>query len=205
MSEPSEVAQVVEEVVPGLWHWRVHDDRIDFLSAGHALASGDGVVLIDPLPLAPEPLAGLGRVSAICLTSGSHERSAWRLRRELGVPVHAPALSRLVEEEPDVRYGDGDPVPGGLRAVFTPGAGTTQHTLFRESEPAVAFVSDLLTKEPDGLLALVPAQYMHDPAEARRSVEKLLDLPFSILCLGHGVPVTDDPKAALRAALAASS
>jgi hypothetical protein len=46
---------------------------------------------------------------------------------------------------------------------------------------------------------------MHDPAEARRSVEKLLDLPFSILCLGHGVPVTDDPKAALRAALADSS
>ena len=40
------------------------------------------------------------------------------------------------------------------------------------------------------------------PAEARRSVEKLLDVPFSILCMGHGVPTTDDPKAALRAALA---
>jgi metallo-beta-lactamase superfamily protein len=205
MGEPTEVAQAVEEVVPGVWHWRVHDDRIDFLSAAHALASGDGVVLIDPLPLAPAALAGLGPVSAICLTSGSHERSAWRLRRELRVPVHAPALSRLVEEKPDVRYGDGDLLPGGLRAIFTPGAGTTQHTLFRDSEPAVAFVSDLLTKAPDGPLALVPAQYMHDPAEARRSVEKLLDLPFSILCLGHGVPVTDDPKTALRAVLADSS
>jgi hypothetical protein len=201
VSEPSEVAQAVEEVVPGVWHWRVHDDRIDFLSAAHALASADGVVLIDPLPLAPDALAGLGRVSAICLTSGGHQRSAWRLRRELAAPVHAPALSRLLDEEPDARYGDGDLLPGGLCAVFTPGAGTTQHTLVHESEPAVAFVSDLLTNAPGEPLAMVPARYMHDPAEARRSLERLLDIPFSVLCVGHGVPVLDDPKAAIRRAL----
>ena len=38
----------------------------------------------------------------------------------------------------------------------------------------------------------------HDPAETRRSVERLLDLPFSVLCLDHGAPITDDPKGALR-------
>jgi hypothetical protein len=201
MAEPKEVAQTVEEVVPGVWHWRVHDDRIDFLSAAHALAAADGVVLIDPLPLAVEALAGLGAMHAIVLTSGSHQRSAWRFRRELGVPVHAPALSRTLEEEPDIRYGDGDLLPGGLRAVFTPGAGTTQHTLLRETAPAVAFVSDLFARGPGEPLVLVPARYMHDPAEARRSAGKLLELPFSILCVAHGVPVVDDPKAAIRAAL----
>jgi hypothetical protein len=36
-------------------------------------------------------------------------------------------------------------------------------------------------------------------------VEKLLDLPFSVLCLDHGAPVTDDPKAALRALLEATA
>jgi hypothetical protein len=35
-----------------------------------------------------------------------------------------------------------------------------------------------------------------------RSVESLLDLPFSILCLDHGPPLKDDPKAALRELLA---
>ena len=29
----------------------------------------------------------------------------------------------------------------------------------------------------------------------------LLDLYFAILCTGHGAPVGDDPKAAIRAAL----
>jgi hypothetical protein len=43
---------------------------------------------------------------------------------------------------------------------------------------------------------------MHDPAQARRSAEALLELPFAVLCTGHGVPVTDDPKSAIRAALA---
>jgi hypothetical protein len=201
MGEPNDVAQTVEEVVPGVWHWRVHDDRIDFLSAAHALASPDGMVLIDPLPLAAEALASLGAVQAILLTSGGHQRSAWRYRRELGAPVHAPALSRTLDEEPDVRYGDGDLLPGGLRAVFTPGAGTTQHTLLSEGSPAVAFVSDLFARAPGEPLSLVPAQYMHDPAEARRSAEKLLDLPFSVMCIGHGVPVVDDSKAAIRTAL----
>jgi hypothetical protein len=39
---------------------------------------------------------------------------------------------------------------------------------------------------------------MHDPAEARRSIRRLLDLPVSILCFDHGEALTEDPKAALR-------
>jgi glyoxylase-like metal-dependent hydrolase (beta-lactamase superfamily II) len=202
VSEPRDVAQSVEEVVPGVFHWHVSDDRIGgFISAAHAVATGEGTVLIDPLPLAADALAGLGTVSAIVLTSGGHQRSAWRLRRELGAPVSAPALSRTLEEEPDARYRDGDRLPGGLLAVFTPGAGTTQHTLLL-AEPAVAFVSDLLVLQPGRRLELIPAEYAHDVEEARRSVEKLLELPFTVLCLAHGTPVRDDAKAAIRAALA---
>lgn len=203
MSEPKAVAAEVEEVVPGVWHWRVHDERIDFLSAAHAVSSPEGTVLIDPLPLAPEALARLGEVTAIVLTAGAHQRSSWRYRKELGARVWAPALAKEIEEEPDARYGDGDLLPGGLRAIFTPGAGTTQHTLLREGDPSVAFVADLLACPPGGAVALVPAEYMHDPEEARRSTEKLLDLDFSVLCLAHGVPVLDDPKAKIRNALAA--
>jgi len=29
-------------------------------------------------------------------------------------------------------------------------------------------------------------------------VDKLLGLPFGILCFDHGAPIVDDPKAALR-------
>jgi metallo-beta-lactamase superfamily protein len=201
MSEPQAIADRAEEVVPGVWSWSVHDDRIDFVSTAHAVAGADGIVLIDPLPLAPDALARLGDVTAICLTAGTHQRSAWRYRRELDAKVWAPELSREIEEEPDVRYADGDELPGGLRAVFTPGAGTTQHTFVLEQAGGVAFVPDLFTHLPERGLRLVRDEYMHDPEEARRSARKLLELPFSVLCFDHGQPLADDPKAAIRALL----
>ena len=201
MSEPSEVAPGVEEVVPGVWHWRIHDGRIDFLSAAHAVQTDEGTVLIDPLPLASEALERLGNVVATCMSAGTHQRSAWRYRRELGAKVYAPALSKEIDEEPDERYSDGDRLPGDLLAVFTPGAGTTQHTFLLDRGPGVAFVPDMLARMPDGPLFLVPAEYMHDPEEARRSVEKLLGLDFSVLCLAHGAPLLDDAHGAIRAAL----
>ncbi len=54
----------------------------------------------------------------------------------------------------------------------------------------------------EGELRFIPFEYHEDPAETRRSVEGLLDLDFEILCLDHGAPVTDDPKAAIRRLLA---
>jgi glyoxylase-like metal-dependent hydrolase (beta-lactamase superfamily II) len=56
----------------------------------------------------------------------------------------------------------------------------------------------LLTHLPRRGLTIVWDEYMHDPAEARRSIRKLLDLPFSILCCAHGEPLTEDPKGAIR-------
>jgi glyoxylase-like metal-dependent hydrolase (beta-lactamase superfamily II) len=201
MSEPKTVAASIEEIVPGVWRWSIHDERIDFLGAAYAVKADDGVVVIDPLPLEAAALAELGRVEAIVLTCGSHQRCAWRYRRELGAPVYTPAQSKEIDEEPDVRYGDGDALPGALHAVFTPGAGTTQHTLVLD-DPKAAFVPDMLVETPEGRVAMLASRWMYDPEEARRSVEKLLDLDFEVLCLAHGGAVTESAKDAVRGALA---
>ena len=203
MSEPHAVAASAEEFLPGLWTWSVADERIGgFTAAAHAFRVDGGVVLIDPLPVAQSVLEGLDTVRAICLTTSGHQRSSWRLRRELGAPVWAPAPVKQVDEEPDVRYSDGETVAGCLRAIFTPGAGTAQFSLLLEREGGVLFTPDLFAHESGEALSFVPAEYMHDPAEARRTAEKLLTLEFAVLCTGHGIPVTNDPKAAIRAALA---
>jgi glyoxylase-like metal-dependent hydrolase (beta-lactamase superfamily II) len=193
VSEPKAVAERTEEVVDGVRNWSLDDDRIGSRSDAYAVDSAEGAVLIDPLPLAEE----LGPVAAIVLTAGTHQRSAWRLRRELGVPVWAPALSKLIDEEPDARYGEGDELPGGLVAYFTPGAGTTQHTLIRDG---VAFTSDLLVVS-GGRLSLIPERWAHDIDQARESARRLLDLDIRVVCTAHGGAVTDDPKAQIRAAL----
>ena len=54
----------------------------------------------------------------------------------------------------------------------------------------------------DEELGFVPPEFHDDPEETQHSVERLLRLPFAVLCLDHGEPVTDDPKGAIRALLA---
>jgi glyoxylase-like metal-dependent hydrolase (beta-lactamase superfamily II) len=202
VTEPKAVAQRIDEVVAGVWTWSIEDDRIGgFTSTSYAIASDEGTVLIDPLPLAEYAFADLGEIGAICLTTSNHQRSSWRLRRELAVEVHAPALSKEIEEEPDGRYSEGDTLPGGLQTIFTPGAGTTQHTFLLDRAGGIAFVPDPLLVMPDGRLAVVPAEFAHDVEEARRSAQKLLDFRFTILCVAHGGAVTDGVKDKIRAAL----
>jgi hypothetical protein len=200
VTEPRGQASRVEEVVSGVWRWCIaHDERIGGGEThAHAVASDGGVVLIDPLPVVEEELERLGPVEAICLTAQCHQRSSWRLRERLGAAVHAPDGVRPMEGEPDAHYREGDLLPGGLRAVRTPGPEEIHFAFVREREPRVLFCPDLLTNYAGKGLDFVPFQYHDDPAETRRSVERLLRLDFSVLCFDHGAPLVDDPKAAIR-------
>lgn len=207
MSEPTAQATELFEVVPGVVGWSIVDERIGgSTSASYAVRGGDGAsVLIDPLPLRDEKLDRLAPVSAIVLTAACHQRSAWRYRQHFGAPVWLPEGSRETEGEPDGLYGEGDELHGGLRPVHTPGPELPQYSLYLGRPPGVVFSPDLLMREADGTLTFVPAEYHEDPDETRRSVETTLELDFGVLCLAHGQPITDDPKAALRALLSAKS
>jgi hypothetical protein len=206
MTEPREVADSLEEVTAGVWHWRIRNSHIgSAISSSHAVAADDGCALVDPVRLSDEALAALPAPSAILLTATCHQRSAWRYRAELGVEVWLPEGARPGDEEPDNRYAEGDVLPGGLRAIHTPGPETPHYSFLLEQSPGALFCSDLIANDGGRDLEFVPAEYHEDPAETRRSVERLLDLDFSILCLDHGAPVTDDPRAALRDLLASAS
>lgn len=200
MTEPPEIAAEVEPVAEGVYHWRIHNSRIGGeISSSHAVAADGGSVLIDPVRLAPEALATLPPPHAVVLTARCHQRSAWRYRSELGVEVWLPEDAEAPEEEPDRRYGERDVLPAGLRAIRTPGPEWPHYSLLLERDRGVLFCSDLLGNRGDPAeLEFVPPEYHEDPDETRRSVERLLELPFSILCLDHGVPVSDDPKGVLR-------
>jgi glyoxylase-like metal-dependent hydrolase (beta-lactamase superfamily II) len=206
VTEPPATASDLEEVVPGLFHWRIRNELIGGdLSAAHAVREGDGCVLIDPLPLADEELEQLEPVGAIVLTAATHQRSAWRYRRRFGAEVWLPEGSRATEEEPDRRYADRELLPGALRAIHTPGPELPHYSLLREREPRVLFSPDLVMEAKPGKLTFVPARFHEDPAETRRSVERSLELDFEILCLAHGRPITRDAHSALRGLLERSA
>lgn len=203
MAEPPAVAAATEEVLPGVRRWGVANELIGGAeSTAHAVSGPDGTVLLDPVRLAAEPLAALGPVTAILLTAQCHQRSAWRYRRELGAPVWAPLGTRPMEEEPDERYGAGDLLPGGLRALHTPGPEEAHFSFLRERPPRVLFCSDLLTNYEGRGLDFVPLRYHDDPEQTRRTVEGFLELRLDVLCLDHGAPLADDPEGAIRALLA---
>jgi Metallo-beta-lactamase superfamily len=202
VTEPREIAETCQTVAEGLWHWRISNSAIGgATSSSQALASGGDVVLVDPVQLAPDALAELPAATAICLTAKCHQRAAWRYQAELGAPVWAPVGTAAMDGEPDHRYRAGDRLPGGLLAVHTPGPEDVHFCFLLERGDGVLFCSDLLGLRPGAELDFIPLQYHEDPAATRRSVEGLLDLPFAILCLDHGPPVLDDPKAAIRALL----
>lgn len=198
MTEPREIAPQVEEVVPGVCHWRIHNGNIGgAVSSSHAIVTGDGCVLIDPVRLADAALAELPRPRAIVLTARCHQRAAWRYRDEFGAEVWLPEDATAAEQEPDHRYADGDTLPGGLTALRTPGPEMPHYSFLLEADPGVVFCSDLVSHDGASLRFISP-QFHEDPAATRRSVEELLALPFEVLCFDHGTPLVDDPKGALR-------
>jgi len=205
VTEPREIANRAEQVTDEVWHWRIHNSAIGGgISSSQAVATGDGCVLVDPVRLAGDALGALPPPEAVLLTATCHQRAAWHYRAELGIPVWLPDDARAGDEEPDHRYSEGDVLPGGLNAIRTPGPEWPHYSFLLEREPGILFCSDLLTNYGNGL-GFVPFEYHDDPAETRRSVEGLLDLDFEILCLDHGPPLTEEPKAAIRELLAAAA
>lgn len=199
MTEPKEIADHLEQVEDGLFHWRIHNSGIGGnVSSSQALVTHDACVLIDPVGLEDDLLATLPAPTAIALTARCHQRAAWRYRREFGAAVWLPLDAEAADEVPDGRYADGDVLPGGLIAVRTPGPELPHYCFLLEADQGVLFCSDLIMRPTGEELRFVPFEFHEDPAATRRSVKRLLDLPFEILCLAHGAPLTDDPKAALR-------
>jgi hypothetical protein len=84
VTEPSEIADEIADVVEGVWHWRIRNSNIGgAISSSHAVSADGGCVLIDPVRLSEEALAALPPPEAILLNATCHQRSAWRYREQL--------------------------------------------------------------------------------------------------------------------------
>ena len=198
MTEPVEVAEHAESVVDGVWHWRIANRNIGGATSSCQLIDHAGTAaLIDPVQLADPAWRELPVPQAIVLTAKVHQRSAWHYRTRFGAEVWAPAGTRPMDEQPDHVYAEGDDLPAGLRPLRTPGPEQIHFCLVSAHEPGVLFCSDLLSVR-DGRLEFVPLEYHDDPPETRSSVERLLDEPFSVLCLDHGPPIAHGAKDTIR-------
>ncbi len=95
---------------------------------------------------------------------------------------------------------EGDLV-SGFRVISTPGH-TLGHVSLLRDEDGLLFTADAFGCLPRKLRVGVRKAFCTDPAEARRSAEKLLQENFATAILAHGKPLWDGARETLGTALA---
>jgi glyoxylase-like metal-dependent hydrolase (beta-lactamase superfamily II) len=92
------------------------------------------------------------------------------------------------------RVSDGEtlPIAGGIQVIATPGH-TPDHMCYFWERERVLFAGDLLNNRSG--LSLTPDRITWDPAKARASAWRVLQLDPALICMGHGkvCRATDDP------------
>ncbi len=95
----------------------------------------------------------------------------------------------------DREVSDGDELPGGIRAVHTPGH-TAGHLAFLVGERRVLIAGDAAANMRK--LSTPFPYFTEDMAEAKRSIAKLAELDFDVACFGHGTVLRGEANAAFR-------
>ena len=204
MTEPKTKADHIHRLFPWLWHWTIADERIgNFRSDAFAVNTPDGRVVVDALPLAESAMAALQDVCAVIMTHGNHQRSAWRFRRELGVPVYAPSGVHDLDEEPDILFEEGSPLPGGLQAIRARGFTDACYLSYtHEDGTGVLFCGDLICHDVGEAYRFPVEPSYFDPEGGRADARRLLKLPLTVLCAAHAEPSLDCCRQALEGAVA---
>jgi glyoxylase-like metal-dependent hydrolase (beta-lactamase superfamily II) len=214
----------VEELRPRLWRWTTRhpewttdeggEDGWGPVVSSTYHETDEAVVLIDPLvPEAPDErerflraldrdVERVGAPLAILLTIYWHERSAEELAGRYGAAIWAPrAALRRMAIDVSHPFEPGDAVPGRAEAVD---AGRPGEVLFWLAEPRALVAGDVLLGSPTGI-RLLPESWLKpgvSPADLRRSLRPVLELPIELIVLAHGDPVLDGAHDALARSLA---
>lgn len=187
-----------------VWQAYSRESRVDFMAT--AIAADGALYLFDPIPLAEEALGELtlhGTPAAIYLSSGNHERDAAAWARRFSIPIHAhpEAIAEFVSEEGKaaIPFQDGEVLPGGFRAVTLPGGPEGETAFYHEGSGGCLVLGDALIHLGGTGFALLPDKYCLHPAQLRRSLSRLKELPLEKLFFAHGLPIVS--KARERLAL----
>jgi glyoxylase-like metal-dependent hydrolase (beta-lactamase superfamily II) len=192
----------MEQLRDALWRWTApHPDWTpvsdwDRRVSCFAHASGDGLILIDPLVESGDWTAldnlveRQGDVAAVALTVHFHKRDSDEAARRYGAELFAPAS------------GARERIPGGVEPVVVPEA---EEALLYLPGARTLVAGDLLLAR-DGRLSLCPASWLDredDLESARKGAARALELPLDAIAVSHGEPPLFEGRAALEEALRA--
>lgn len=190
-----------QQVAAGLFIWHGYDPECKVECFSTSVKTPEGFVLIDPVRLeeqAIERMVGDDRVAAVLLTSGNHFRGTAYEKERLDVPIYAPDGAR--EDVPaDYWVRDGEILFSVIKAVSLPG-GAPGETAYLAG-PAL-ILGDAVVNF-DGL-QILPDKYCGNAKLLRESLQVLPSLPFEMVCFAHGMPLVENAREKITAALAPS-
>jgi len=191
-----------QRVTRELFHWQAYEPAVKCDLSACAVATADGLVFVDPFPLAEPALSELATAAkplAVLVTSGNHARAADEFRQRFDVPICATeAAAAELTIKVDRVIADGEIAPGGMRVIGLPSAGPGEVAYVGNG---VAFIGDALIHLSSHGFALLPAKYCGDAARLPNDLRKLLSYDFHILTFAHGAPLTEHARQRLETLL----
>ena len=198
----------MNELLPGIFHWRVSHPDIYIEVDSYYVFSPNPAFLIDPLV----PQEGIDwfrerpAPQHIYLTNRLHDRHCRRFIKDFGVTVwcHEAGLHEFADGSFDVKaFRFGDELPGGVRALEVGILCPEETALLLPSAGGVLSIGDAIINE-GGELSFVPDTLIGDdpPAVKRGLKTALLQIcqqeTFDHLLFAHGDPIIGGGKETLR-------
>jgi hypothetical protein len=195
----------MDELAPGLWHWTAF--RTTIRRTVHSAYDERSRTLIDPM-LPEEGLgwfAEHGPPERIVLVNRHHLRDSARFVERFGCSVHCHETGVWELHDAPVRvqpFRFGDELAPGVVAHRV--ASICPEEAGLQVADALA-VADGLLRGDDGRLSFMPDFLLgEDPESVKRGLADAYlqlaeTLDFDVLLLGHGDPLVEDAREALRA------
>lgn len=198
----------MNEVLPGVYHWSTHHEKLGAPVHSCYLEDPEGGVLVDPR--VPEEglewFRGKREAHDILLTNRHHYRHSDRFAEAFKSTVrcHGAGMHEFTKGEAVTPFAFGDVFPNGFLAVEV-GVLCPEETAFHTvREGGILFVGDAVVRW-NGDLGFVPEEHLgDDPSAVKKgicaSLARLLDeREFRHLFMAHGAPILDKGSERLRA------
>jgi hypothetical protein len=193
----------MDEIAPGIWHWKARHPRIGIEVSSYFLPGP--AILLDPL--VPdhelEELEQLGPPRAILLTNRHHWRDCTKLAERFGLTVRAPraGMHEFQPGDPVEPYDFGDSLAGGAVTVHEVGGICPDESALHIPAASALAVADGVISY--GSLGFVPDNLMDDPEHTKVALRTAYarlaaELEFDNLLVAHGDPVVGGARRALQ-------
>ncbi len=196
-------------IASGVWFWEKYDTSVKVDLCGSAVSAVSGLFFVDPIPLASPALEELTQeisVAGVIVTNANHLRAGPEFAQRWSVPLIAHAATMADTGRSNARtVKDGDEIVTDLSVIELPGAATGEIALLSRANGGTVILGDALINFAPHGFSFLPDKYCCDPKQMRRSLQKLLAVPFERMLFAHGTPIVSHAHRRLEQLLASES